>query len=452
MDCQKEKFVLNRKYLVCPISNSVRLVKNQSIEVRLEPRLIAVLGRLATTPFETVKRNELIHLFWFKGQSGDEALTLAISRIRKEFMSSFGEGSLIHTVPRKGYRLMAEVEGSNCYESSTIWTETVNKVPVAIGVLTLLIVLITTSIYPPWDEDSSVSMEKITNMETSYPSWSRDGSLLAVQSNREDSDSEIYIMTDRGQGIERLTFNEGLDEYPSISPSGDKVLFTSSKDGNQEIYVMNLDGSDQRNLTRNSSRDILPRWHPDGGSLIFNSNRQGNLDLFKYELGTGVLEQITHSPDDDKYASWSPNGDRLVFVRIINDKGEGNAEIFLKDTFTDAETRLTHSASYDSWPSWSDDGRQIFYSSNLYDSKSYQLYVMNRDGSNKTKLTAGESENASFTKPFQAPDGSGRVVCTRTKDGNVEIFIIHNIGQSSERLVYQHVGPLQGTLHAGITH
>ncbi len=37
-------------------------------------------------------------------------------------------------------------------------------------------------------------IEKLTNIETSYPYWSPDGNKIVFQSNRMDNDSEIYTM------------------------------------------------------------------------------------------------------------------------------------------------------------------------------------------------------------------------------------------------------------------
>ena len=41
------------------------------------------------------------------------------------------------------------------------------------------------------------------------------------------------------------------DFYPSFSPDGSKIAFSSDRDGNYEIYVMNADGSNQTRLTNN---------------------------------------------------------------------------------------------------------------------------------------------------------------------------------------------------------
>lgn len=77
---------------------------------RLEPRLAGVLAVLIERAGETLGRDELLSLAW-EADASDEALTQAISRLRK----LLGDPSVIETVPRVGYRLAAPVApGADC--------------------------------------------------------------------------------------------------------------------------------------------------------------------------------------------------------------------------------------------------------------------------------------------------------------------------------------------------
>jgi len=71
---------------------------------RLEPRLAGLLAVLVQRAGETLSRDELLSLA-FEADASDEALTQAISRLRK----LLGDRKVIETVPRVGYRLTASV-------------------------------------------------------------------------------------------------------------------------------------------------------------------------------------------------------------------------------------------------------------------------------------------------------------------------------------------------------
>ena len=93
----------------------------------------------------------------------------------------------------------------------------------------------------------------------SIPSWSPDGTKIAVASNR-DGNWEIYVVNADGSGSQRLTNNSATDLRPRWSPDGTKIAFQTNRNGNQEIYSMNPDGTGQTNLTNNSADDTLYDW------------------------------------------------------------------------------------------------------------------------------------------------------------------------------------------------
>jgi len=59
---------------------------------------------------------------------------------------------------------------------------------------------------------------------------------------------DIYVMNANGTAIHGLTDNLAFDFWPSWSPDGSRIAFTSDRDSqngsvNLEIYVMNADGT-----------------------------------------------------------------------------------------------------------------------------------------------------------------------------------------------------------------
>ena len=108
---------------------------------------------------------------------------------------------------------------------------------------------------------AETTITETTAPETTAPeTTAKDKIVFASYFREEDGNIEIYIMNIDGSEQVNLTNNPAEDDYPSFSPDGSKIAFTSDRDGNLEIYTMNVDGSEQANLTNNPAVDIEPRF------------------------------------------------------------------------------------------------------------------------------------------------------------------------------------------------
>ncbi|MEM7359685.1 MAG: winged helix-turn-helix domain-containing protein [Pseudomonadota bacterium] len=85
-----------------PSSNTI--FRNGSSQ-RIEPRLMTLLLRLYQAAGEVVSRDELISDVWGGQPGSDEALTQAVSRLRREMGDVPGQANMIETIPKRGYRL-----------------------------------------------------------------------------------------------------------------------------------------------------------------------------------------------------------------------------------------------------------------------------------------------------------------------------------------------------------
>lgn len=103
---EQEDFILHGRFHVRPTVRSVSDTLLQS-EVRLEPRLMALLCILSEHAGQLVTREHLVREVWDNYGGGEDGLTYAISSLRKVLHDSSRE--LIETIPKKGYILHAEI-------------------------------------------------------------------------------------------------------------------------------------------------------------------------------------------------------------------------------------------------------------------------------------------------------------------------------------------------------
>ena len=106
--------------------------------------------------------------------------------------------------------------------------------------------------------------------------------------------------------------------------SGTEIAYVSDRGGNKEIYVMNADGSDARAATANRSINNFPSWSPDGEAILYTSYRYLNRPfLFLSSRGQGKPGRLLSRLGDARAqyrGVFAPNQDRLALVM-----SDGNA-------------------------------------------------------------------------------------------------------------------------------
>ncbi len=204
---------------------------------------------------------------------------------------------------------------------------------------------------------------------------------MAFISWRESPDdwiNDIYLVQLDGTNLTKVTDGAGIIESITWSPDGSQIAFNSDRDGGDdyEIYVINADGSGLRQVTNDSAWDQDLAWSPDGKRLAFSSDRDGEPAIYTMALDGSDLKKLS---DAGRTPAWSPDGSQIAFAVIFDG-------IYVMNADGSGKTRLTDSSErgWDWFPRWSPDGKWILFASNpdhpgdaAYDA----VYRMNADGS-----------------------------------------------------------------------
>jgi Tol biopolymer transport system component len=157
-------------------------------------------------------------------------------------------------------------------------------------------------------------------VEDLSPAWSPDGSRLAFTSNRGGA-YRIHTMRADGRGVRRLS-SLGDSFSPAWSPDGARIVFSSSgrTPENPELYSVRADGTRLARLTRTKGDaetlgdDGFPSWSPDGKTIVFSSNRTGNGELWTMRADGSLERRLTRLPRRDDWAPrYSPDGASIAF-------------------------------------------------------------------------------------------------------------------------------------------
>jgi TolB protein len=208
---------------------------------------------------------------------------------------------------------------------------------------------------------------------------------------------DLFVSDLQGNVIRQLTDSPRYDAEATISPAGDKIVFTSLRSGDLELYTMNTDGTDLRQITNTPGYDGGATFSPDGSMLVWRASRPKNDEELKEYRG--LLEQDLVEP--------------------------GDLEIWVADADGSNARQVTSLGKANWSPAFTPDGNRILFCSNHKSERGFpfNLFIIGVDGTGLEQVTF-DDEFDSF--PMFSPDGRKLVWCSnrnngRTRDTNIFI-------------------------------
>jgi len=164
---------------------------------------------------------------------------------------------------------------------------------------------------------------------------------------------------DRLQGVTQLTASTDDSSDPSLSRDGSVVAYMSDRAqaGNLDVWAQRLPSGRPLRLTTNSAKDGDPSIAPDGRSVVFRSDRDGggiywsNTETIGEHLLVSGGRGPRFSPDGTRIAYWMGDEDRTVpsgqiYVLSLS----GGPPVRVATDFRDARQ-----------PTWSPDGQYLLF-------------------------------------------------------------------------------------------
>ena len=197
---------------------------------------------------------------------------------------------------------------------------------------------------------------------------------------------DIYSVASDGSDLKPLVVGKGYDAEATVSPLGDKIVFTSTRDGDPELYVIGVDGKKPKRLTKTKGYDGGAFFSPDGKSIVYRANHpEGKDELAKYEeiIKQGLVrptrlelfvmdasgknqKQITKNGKANFAPYFHPDGQRIIFASNAHDEKGRDFDLYLVKKDGSALEHVTKNPSFDGFPMFTKDGKRLVFASNRH--------------------------------------------------------------------------------------
>lgn len=199
---------------------------------------------------------------------------------------------------------------------------------------------------------------------------------------------DIFVADADGSNVEQLTDEWRYDAEATVSPQGDKIVFTSLRTGDLEIYTMDLDGSNVQQLTDGLGYDGGPFFSPDGTKIVYRANypqteeeiadytslleqdmiRPSKLEIYVMDADGSNKQKVTDLEAASFAPFFHPSGEKIIFSTNYPDLGR-EFDLYMINVDGSGLERITNSPGFDGFPMWAPDGETFVFASNRHNSQ-----------------------------------------------------------------------------------
>lgn len=210
---------------------------------------------------------------------------------------------------------------------------------------------------------------------------------------------DIFSANADGTNLKRLTTTPGYDAEATLSPKGDKIVFTSMRDGDPEIYVMDIDGSNQKRITHHKGYDGGPFFSLDGTKIVFRAStpktekelqdyddlvknglvRPTTLEIFVMDADGSNRKQVTHLGKASFAPFFFPDAKRIIFSSNANSKTGRDFDLYAINVDGTGLEQITFNPTFDGFPMFTRDGKKLIFASNRFNKEKHDTNIFTAD-------------------------------------------------------------------------
>ena len=249
-------------------------------------------------------------------------------------------------------------------------------------------------------------IDRVSNTEAGKfgnVAWSPDDShIVYVRSYDNYWDKTYLILYNILENTHSIIQTEGNVCSPVFSPDGTQIAYCTTVEAdnngyeyplyNHNIYIMDVNGNNNQLVISNAAS---PKWSPQGNKIVYSTNGKDRSSQISVANADGSHQKqltSTVSPgwwdtgfprDGNSDPQWTPDGKKIVYVSHDNEK----AEIFIMNVDGSKKTRLTKAEYWDGSPEITPDGKYILFHSRRAAMMDSGICIMKIDGSSQKVLS-----------------------------------------------------------------
>lgn len=423
-------------------AENLLLFKDSEV-IPLAPKASAVLLTLIKANGRMLTKQEILDAVWADTFVEEANLTHHISALRKALGEDKNGKKFIETIPRRGYRFVAEVKNAVNPDSAT--EIVLSERTTARAVEETTFETDGSPFKPEIDPAAIDATPKTALLAQKKPRpvvWVLAAVIFLLigataffgyrnfySSRNQTAPNEI--------SFKRLTPDEDVNAS-CVSPDGQSVVFVKNENGQRSMWRKQIATGEMTQLTPNvSTKDVgifSTRFSPDGRWIyytqLFSDDIEKDVDIYRIPVGGGAEQKILPGLALRTDFSISPNGKQIAYTFdwrqvIVADIETGNKQIIVDWDGVKHWVRCENNSV-----AWSPDGSRLIFAGGETKNNNInnQLLEINLRTNELKQIPNPEKINVRQIEWLA--DDSGLVVTRFTKLNGLEIwFVNHYTGE-----------------------
>lgn len=234
-----------------------------------------------------------------------------------------------------------------------------------------------------WDGGNQTQLTRLKSL-SAFPTVSPDGSRVAFTTWARGTPRIMMIDSMSGRSLPFYNQEASMNANASFTPDGKQIYYASTAGGLAQIFVADVNGQGFRRVSHRDAVEAEPKVNPKNPAVLLFSSGPGHEQIYQMTADGVGVSRVTNGEGEASNPAWNPDGQHFAFS-WTSGYAKGDFNIFVMDIGSRQYVQLTHGEGRNENPSWAPDGRHLVFASNR--SGKSQIYTMLADGTQLKQLT-----------------------------------------------------------------